>query len=114
MLINTGWFSNWNRHQKPIISRLIWHENNYKKIFLISREDENLHVAKPKKDNTKELEMLRRKVDSMTNLLNEKKSEVMAYKQQMEENERYYKEIAKVIVNLFKNVSSSTCHKKTP
>ena len=37
----------------------------------------------------------------MTNLLNEKKSEVMAYKQQMEENERYYKEIAKVIVNLF-------------
>ena len=40
-------------------------------------------------------------MDSMTNLLNEKKSEVMAYKQQMEENERYYKEIAKVIVNLF-------------
>ena len=37
----------------------------------------------------------------MTNLLNEKKSEVMAYKQQMEENERYYKEIAKVIVTLF-------------
>jgi hypothetical protein len=40
-------------------------------------------------------------MDSMTNLLNEKKSEVMAYKQQMEENERYYKEIAKVIVNIF-------------
>ena len=56
--------------------------------------------------------MLRRKMDSMTNLLNEKKSEVMAYKQQMEENERYYKEIAKVIVNLFKNVISSTFYKK--
>ena len=35
--------------------------------------------------------MLRRKLDNLTRLLNDKKSEVLAYKQQMEENERYYK-----------------------
>ncbi len=40
--------------------------------------------------------MLRRKLDTMNNVLNEKKSEVLAYKQQMEENEKYYKELAKV------------------
>ena len=40
--------------------------------------------------------MLRRKLDNMNNQLNEKKSEVLAYKQQMEENEKYYKEMAKV------------------